>query len=401
MLHATSAKRFFVAAMPFFVCGEGVQPPLKHSKVLLFIAYIGTSFHGSARSGPKDMMPTIESTLWKVIDAVRQEASPSGVTMPSFSGALVPGFSSSSRTDKGVHAVCNSFCFVLEDCCLGPHGGNNIIFGGGQTGGFLVKLNAALPESDMWALCATTVPRHFHAKRDCECRRYEYLIPINIFLQSPVEEVGEDFGIGGMFERHEQQLTLLRSMKRPLKKFVGLWSFHNFAPGLGPEDERAKRRVFRVYCRDLISKGGVDFVRISISGRSFLQLQIRRMMGLFIACMTGVVPAAYIDLALSATPDVFIPTAPAHLLYQAECKFKLNCLPVAMDSPSFRAALCIAEDRICEHIAALERQQQDVQRFLGELLPRHVAMQAALQRWQALGCSGGQGATPTFDRRTD
>eukprot|EP00434_Breviolum_minutum_P008429 symbB.v1.2.007440.t1/scaffold445.1/size204899/3 len=121
-----------------------------------------------------------------------------------------------------------------------------------------------------------------------------------------------------------------KRLRSSLKKLTGTKSFHNFSPGFSnASDPKSIRSVYR--CRSGVTTGfraflsGRAFAVLRIVGRDFLYHQIRGMVGMVCALTLGVVPDAYLDLALSDEVHIEVPLAPAGNLVLAECFFRDGC----------------------------------------------------------------------------
>ncbi len=118
-----------------------------------------------------------------------------------------------------------------------------------------------------------------------------------------------------------------KRLRSSLKKLTGTKSFHNFSAGFSnASDPKSIRSVYR--CRSGVTTGfrgflsGRAFAVLRIVGRDFLYHQIRGMVGMVCALTLGVVPDAYLDLALSDEVHIEVPLAPAGNLVLAECFFR-------------------------------------------------------------------------------
>jgi tRNA pseudouridine38-40 synthase len=112
------------------------------SRYFLEVAYDGTAFHGSQLQGE---LETVQLAVNKALSTlIRREIETFGA----------------SRTDEGVHALCNFYHFDTEET-LHPH--------------FLYKLNAIFPQK-ISAEAIYAVDSEFNARFDAISRRYRYRI---------------------------------------------------------------------------------------------------------------------------------------------------------------------------------------------------------------------------------
>ena len=346
-------------------------------KIALAYAYIGDDFYGSCLDG-SGVVCTVEGNLLQALNV----ADPKGLTR-------------CARTDRGVHALHNVMALalpVLPKC---------------QTSeAWVAQTNAQLPMS-ITLLRRVPVAPDFDARRLCDRRRYVYLIPYSALTTSSAESA----------------LCIRRRLKPVLKAFSGSHDFARFTRGgaeyVGKHD--TWRTMFRIFCMrgdgDEPESDGVEqpmvvepseaeatdaaeaaeatdaaeaaaalgFVRISISGRSFLQLQIRKMIGAVCGVMRGKLAASYIAEALRqprddappVSPSVSgeatasggattrlgsAPTAPAFPLYLAGPSFTPYARrnDASMEDPADAAALsgevaAAFERRLHAHIAQTEQ----------------------------------------------
>ena len=267
-------------------------------RVALIVAYFGHTFHGSAchagreRDNLEDRFPTVEGTLLRQV----------------LKGACWPPvrLSRCTRTDKGVHSLHS---VVALDMPPLARAGN---------ASWLEEANAALP-TDKIRLLRRIPVSDFNARRLCDRRRYEYVLPYAA-LRKPLSE-GTSEG--------ETALQIRTRLKHALKFFTGTHDFTRFTCHGGYVKKNSMwRHVYRIH-----SIGNVHdeedrasrYVVISICGRSFLRLQIRKMIGAVVAVMRGSLPPDWIVTALAQPQGGLTgdsPTAPAFPLYLAGASYE-------------------------------------------------------------------------------
>ncbi|CAK9016188.1 unnamed protein product [Durusdinium trenchii] len=145
--------------------------------------------------------------------------------------------------------------------------------------------------------------------------------------EGPVDKTGYRSPLLALPESIMQILQEVhKRLRSSLKRLTGTRSFHNFSPGFADAlDPKSIRSVYR--CRSGVTTGFKDFLRgkafavLRITGRDFLYHQIRGMAGLVCAVTLGIVPEAYLELALGET-QIEVPLAPAGHLVLAECFFR-------------------------------------------------------------------------------
>ena len=86
-----------------------------------------------------------------------------------------------------------------------------------------------------------------------------------------------------------------------------------------PRDEILYRTIYSCFCEEAVSMGpkNTAFLKIVLTGNSFIYNQIRYMVGLAVAVVRGDVPLRYLEIALNGRVGVTLPKAPASglLLY--------------------------------------------------------------------------------------
>eukprot|EP00897_Mesotaenium_endlicherianum_P006692 jgi/Mesen1/6050/ME000308S05243 len=144
------------------------RPGWHKKKVAIWLAYVGTPFHGLQIQRSPQAPPTVEGELEKAILAA-------GNMRESNFGALQKlGWSRSSRTDKGVHSVATVVAMKMEmpAGALATDQGVTALAAG---------INAHLPPS-VRVLSVVPVAKSFTARRLCQARTYHYLLPARLLL---------------------------------------------------------------------------------------------------------------------------------------------------------------------------------------------------------------------------
>lgn len=111
-------------------------------------------------------------------------------------------------------------------------------------------------------------------------------------------------------------------MEETLQEFKGTHNFHNYAARVRFEDKNAKRYMVSFEVSDPFEVDGVQLVRTTIIGQSFMLNQIRKMMGAALAAARGAAYPGYVREALRASRHVATPLAPEVGLFLHECIFK-------------------------------------------------------------------------------
>ncbi|KAK3599424.1 hypothetical protein CHS0354_036442 [Potamilus streckersoni] len=245
----------------------------RKKKVALLFGYCGKGYHGLQIN--KDM-PTIERDILQAL--VKAECIPQGHA----DDMSKMSFQRASRTDKGVSAAGQviSLKMLLNQ--------ENLI----------QKINDNLPKSiKVFGHKRTT--RGFNSKNHCSSRTYLYLTPTYAF--APVEKF--------LMDEYRTTPEILNRVNEILKLFKGTHNFHNFTSGIKPTDPSAKRYIIDFTCGEPFVREGIEFVKLTVKGQSFMMHHIRKMIGLTIAVVRGFCNEEVIELAWKAD-KVDIPKAP-------------------------------------------------------------------------------------------
>lgn len=191
-------------------CGPSSAIDPKHRvkrKMALVIGYIGTEYRGltinyelESSSKKKSVEELLRAALVRagIVSATNAERLEQKI-----------GWSRSSRTDQGVHAlrlvISAKLMVVLDD--IDEHG---------HSPQLVADVNRELPE-DIRCFGAAKVPNSFDAKHAASWREYEYLLPTRLAraaVDSDQPDVDAD--------------TLAKRLERVVQRFEGCHSFHNF-----------------------------------------------------------------------------------------------------------------------------------------------------------------------------
>ena len=281
-------------------------------KMALLLGYIGTNYCGfQINVGQRTIQAEIELALMKCnfLDA-RNWGFPSKYS-----------WSTSGRTDKGVHAaaqVCSAKVELLPT----------------QSADYVrQEMNKVLP-SDICVLDAVRTSRKFCAKTQRDRVRYQYLIPSFLFKPEirrlfasvgAVNEKGRSAGLLLTPEEKEKMQELLsdyrvapdqlKTLRESLKSFEGTHSFHNYAKKVKSDEARATRYIVSFVVEDPVVVNGTEWIPTQVLGQSFLLNQIRKMVCMAIEVTRGVVPLETLQLALDKDATIGVGVAPAQGLY--------------------------------------------------------------------------------------
>lgn len=203
--------------------GEGLKPLDEKQRVCLILGIIGTPFAGMQEQ--VDNANTIEAVLNRPKGLFETIA-----IDPTRPGKL--GYTRAARTDKGVSAACQ---VVTLNCRAGlctqktkARGGNETAIATGET---LAYLNGLLANEHIRVLHVTQCANDFDARRHCERRVYEYLVPCTAF--GDLDEAG---------------LAAKRKvLKKALGEYRGTHIWRNFTRRSNPvlADNQLQRHIFR------------------------------------------------------------------------------------------------------------------------------------------------------------
>ena len=345
-------------------------------KVAFLLGYLGTNFTGfQMNEDQRTLQAEFELALLrcKLLDA-RNFGSPSKY-----------GWSTSGRTDKGVHAcaqVCSAKIELLPDQTLDQ---------------VREALNRVLPP-DFQVLDIVRTTKSFCAKTQRDRVRYQYMIPSFLLADSGL--------IRGLFERvgaptngrhpsdpltPEEIATLkpqlkdirvtpeqLSRLKDALRIYEGTHSFHNFTKGVKPDEARATRFVVSFNVEDpIVFENGVEWIPTQVLGQSFLLHQIRKMVCMAIEVGRGVAKAETIRRAFEKDDAIRVGLAPAQGLYLDMSFYdgynlrKMHQNPELEDadwtpknSPAYERWKRFRSECVMKHVVSEEEEESNFVKFL-------------------------------------
>ena len=233
------------------------------------------------------------------------------------------GWSTSGRTDKGVHAcaqVCSAKIELAPDQTVEQ---------------VRDTLNQHLP-ADLRVLDVVKVTRTFCAKTQRDRVRYQYMIPSFVLMdpaklasifttagctaqgRSPSNPLTADEValIQSHVKDYRATLEQREQLKKALQVFEGTHSFHNYAKGVGAKEARAQRYIESFQVEDpVVFENGMEWIPTQVLGQSFLLNQIRKMVCMAMDVARGVAPLETVEKGLSKDNDIRVNLAPAQGLY--------------------------------------------------------------------------------------
>ncbi|AFM98131.1 pseudouridine synthase [Encephalitozoon hellem ATCC 50504] len=235
----------------------------------LLVGYDGSGYHGLQFNKELD---TIEK---KVVDCL---LSVGAISERNAEDPKKIHIKSSSRTDKGVHAAFNLISVKIE-VCITPE--------------LVSRLRTLLSQEgihlyDIVKLTKSTVP-----SKQAISRTYEYVVPTFFLTEGNFSEEAEalkqkdgEHRAGGIKRDYPEDVVEsvtgyrsspddIKAFESILQKYIGTKDFHNFTK-LNNE-KGTKRYIKSITITDPYVSEDVEYVRISITGQSFLLHQIRKM----------------------------------------------------------------------------------------------------------------------------
>lgn len=255
----------------------------KKRRYAVFLGYHGANYSGM------QVNPGVVTIEGLLLEAFHKAGF---VSEQNFSHPSKIGFMRAARTDKGVSAavqVVSAKLEVAHDYLINPSTAANLI-------------NNHLPQ-DISVYGLLRVTPSFNARQDCRKRRYEYIFPLHLLGGN---------GDTVMTDGEKGQDSRVQKFSAILKQYEGSHCFANFTDGVKPEDDSARRFMFKVTCLPPFRPPFSDkyYVTVEVIGQSFLLHQIRRMVGLALIIYHGHAPPQAIPVALCGDSRFPTPTAP-------------------------------------------------------------------------------------------
>ncbi|KAF4663196.1 hypothetical protein FOL47_005867 [Perkinsus chesapeaki] len=266
-------------------------PPMKTH--IVAIGYSGKGLKGMQRQKNEDgeeVYNTVEGVFDKALLATQLS------TEDILADNKKLKFSRAARTDKGVHAALNILALAMpvtldKEASQAEGAARNVWTFDEKA--HVDALNKFLEPMDMKVFGIQRVSNKFDARKQCERRRYEYLLP--------------EIALDGKADAGR--------LEQIMGKYVGKnKNFFNFTAKIPADDPSARRHIISITCQHTEIKGNA-FIRIQLVGQSFLLHQIRKMMGLAVEVCRGSAPDDAIEECLLAKERKHIHLAPAEGLF--------------------------------------------------------------------------------------
>jgi tRNA pseudouridine(38-40) synthase len=280
-------------------------------KVALMIGYLGSRYAGfQMNHDQRTIQAELELGLYKA--GLMQKSN--------FGFPHKYSWSTSGRTDKGVHAVCQVCSAKLE---IGDEELDNV----------RDRINNCLP-GDIRVLDVKRVTKTFCAKTQRSRVRYQYMLP-SYFFHPNVRQVFADEGISDKCDNFSNPLTpsQIQAMRAKLKNYritpnqlsvlrsalaayQGTNAYHNFTRRIEPGDKAASRYILEFVAHDpVVRNDGTEWIPTNVLGQSFLLNQIRKMIALACEIVSERASMEIMQHALSPTVRMNLPVAPAQGLF--------------------------------------------------------------------------------------
>ena len=207
-------------------------------RYLITFSYDGTNFNGYQR---QDGLRTVQEEIEKALKYIN--------------GNKDTIITSSGRTDKGVHALCQK-AHVDIDVSITPYK-------------LMRALNSNLP-NDIHIISTEIVDKSFHARYMVKEKEYQYLL--NMGEYNPCQR--------NFIFQYGKKLDV-NKMQEAIKYFLGTHSFKSFTPN------KDKRENYIRTISYVNIKEKDDIVTFTFRGNGFIKYQIRNMVGYLIKVGEG------------------------------------------------------------------------------------------------------------------
>lgn len=242
------------------------QPKIETDvRIALVVEYDGTNYFGSQLQANH---PTIQSEVEQALKCLTGEKI---------------RVSAASRTDAGVHAQEQIFCFKTDSAL--------------PEEAFIHGLNHYLPD-DIAVQSAHKTSLNFNARRMAISREYTYTI-INSHTRSPLT---------ARFAHRVANSLDIEAMNSACQILVGIHDFASFASDIGNEPKKSTIR--NVYRADVTKNN--EIIIFTMVANAFLRHQVRNTAGALVQVGLGKMDInEFMDVLKAKQPGLAGPTLPA------------------------------------------------------------------------------------------
>ena len=242
-------------------------------RYLIRFSYDGTLFYGYQK---QPGLRTVEECLEKALYDINDHK--------------VTKVTSSGRTDKGVHAKCQTASFDLEVSITLEK--------------LKMALNSLLPE-DIHVLSTEIVDKDFHARYMVREKEYQYIL--NVGEYDPL--------IRNYVYQLNKKLDIAR-ISEAIKSFIGEHDFKSFV-----SNECVKDNYIRtIYDCNIVEEN--NKIIFSFTGNGFMKYQVRNMVGTLIKIGLGKLDIDIIDkIFQDESLQKYVYTAPSQGLYLVNVEY--------------------------------------------------------------------------------
>ncbi|XP_041639918.1 tRNA pseudouridine synthase-like 1 [Cheilinus undulatus] len=275
------------------------------ARYLIFFQYIGTKYCGAAKVPPHQLLGKgVQDYLEGAIRRLNP-FNPVALTI-------------SSRTDTGVHALCNSAHFDLQRKNDKPPFSEDIL---------VEALNFHLGSEDIKVTLAYRVPGDFHARYHAQSRTYVYRIALGAPHKSLLPLTDRSL----CWNLHNLELDV-GAIREAAALLVGV---HDFSSFRAVNSDLPYKNPVKTLDVVSIQPGGsfaqahyhreIEFWELTFTSRSFLYKQVRRMAGALVAVGQRRLSLSQLKEILEARDTLAYPqglVAPAHGLFLTRVNYK-------------------------------------------------------------------------------
>jgi len=158
------------------------------------------------------------------------------------------------------------------------------------------------------------VTRGFNSKQACQARTYEYTLRTEVLRPSKKHPKYAERD-SWTFDKAEQS-----RFREILKQYEGTRKYHNFTKGGSFDDASCARYIIDITLSEPFEQEGMEFVRITLKGQSFILHQIRKMIGTASIIFRDGAPAGVIHKFMEDM-KIILPMVPGLGLTLLKCHF--------------------------------------------------------------------------------